>query len=339
MVRIVAYSSYSRAAPSARVRLYGWLEFLGLPYNALNPGVPNHSPTSAFRQAPKYLQHLWRLAHAGPSDVSIVQREAGPWGTGLLERQALAVGNRSVYDFDDAIFLDHKRFLGDRAARWRTSVSTADLVIAGNDYLAAAASSRAKDVIVIPSCVDAEGYTVKHSYRIAGTIPRSVWIGSASTERYLVAVLPAFERLHRETGLRLTIIGAARGTHRPYIDRIPWQEGIAERRLADFDFGIMPLEAGPWERGKCAYKLLQYGAAGLPTVASPVGINGIIQDDWGAPAPPSVHDWHAAVMSLLGSEASRRRIGQRARAGVLDEYSYSAHSERWLDAVVGRGQL
>ncbi len=35
----------------------------------------------------------------------------------------------------------------------------------------------------------------------------------------------------------------------------------------------MPLDDTPWERGKCAYKLLQVMAAGKPVIASPVGAN------------------------------------------------------------------
>ena len=52
-----------------------------------------------------------------------------------------------------------------------------------------------------------------------------------------------------------------------------WTEDSEIARIAAFDVGIMPLHDTPWERGKCAYKLLQVMAAGKPVIASPVGAN------------------------------------------------------------------
>ncbi len=41
----------------------------------------------------------------------------------------------------------------------------------------------------------------------------------------------------------------------------------------DIGIGLMPLDDTPWTRAKCAFKLLQYMALGVPAVVSPVGMN------------------------------------------------------------------
>jgi hypothetical protein len=48
------------------------------------------------------------------------------------------------------------------------------------------------------------------------------------------------------------------------IDRVQWSEGAQHDLLVRFDVGIFPLPDSPYSRGKCGYKLLQYGATGNP---------------------------------------------------------------------------
>ena len=71
----------------------------------------------------------------------------------------------------------------------------------------------------------------------------------------------------------LRVIGGGRGFSLPgvVIDYVPWREETEAIELARCHVGVMPLSDGPWERGKCGYKLIQYMAAGRATVASPVG--------------------------------------------------------------------
>ena len=56
------------------------------------------------------------------------------------------------------------------------------------------------------------------------------------------------------------------------VEHVPWSEEDESGALAGLDVGILPQPDDRWTRGKCAFKALQYMAAGLPVVASPVGM-------------------------------------------------------------------
>ena len=88
-----------------------------------------------------------------------------------------------------------------------------------------------------------------------------------------------------------------------------------------FDVGVMPLPDEPWALGKCAYKLIQYMACGLPVVASPVGMNReVVRHGVNGFLATTATEWEEAL-SLLASDAElRHRMGQEGRRLVEQQY-------------------
>jgi glycosyltransferase involved in cell wall biosynthesis len=209
-------------------------------------------------------------------------------------------------------------------------------VIAGNEVLADWASRHNSDVVVIPSCVSPESYRQKSDYELSDP-PRLGWIGSPNNERYLELVAPAIHEIHRRTGARLTLICTTRpslGDLEDIIDRVQWSEATQHELLAAFDVGIFPLIDEPYSHGKCGYKLLQYGAAGVPAVASPIGVNGQILSQFGMPAATDNGEWVEAIFDLLSRSSDiRAALGRRARDETHARYSYQAWLPQWRRAV------
>ena len=120
-------------------------------------------------------------------------------------------------------------------------------------------------------------------------------------------------------------------------ERVAWAPGVVERTLASADVGLMPLPDDPWTRGKCAYKLLQYAAAGLPVIGSPVGVNSSVLDTLGGLAATDDDQWRQALEAVVTMPAAERAaLGGRARAGVRAEFSFARWAEEWRRLVTGR---
>jgi glycosyltransferase involved in cell wall biosynthesis len=96
----------------------------------------------------------------------------------------------------------------------------------------------------------------------------------------------------------------------------------------------MPLPDDPWAAGKCGLKALQYMALGVPTIASPVGVNSeILSNGENGFLAETEDDWVAAITSLLDDEGLRRDLGRRGRDTVEADYSGQRWAPRFLEVL------
>jgi glycosyltransferase involved in cell wall biosynthesis len=275
------------------------------------------------------------------SRTLFLNREASPFSRGTVEADLLRTATRGVLDLDDALHLDVRSDVASRMfpkpVKIERAARAADVVIAGNPFLADWATAFARDVRIIPTCVDVSRYRRKRSYELSDP-PRLVWLGTRSGEPYLADIAPSLKEAHRRTGARLTIIGDPTAPMPTgldgMLDRLAWRPGLAEGSLADYDVGLMPLRDTFYERGKCAYKLLEYGAAGLPALASPVGANGQILEASGLTAPSTSDEWIDALIEILEATAAERaQRGQALRQVVEERFDYAAWLPRWRELI------
>ncbi len=259
-------------------------------------------------------------------DAVLVNRDL--LGLDLRYERALFQRNRRVvFDFDDAIFL------GDKAAHAEWMCRHAAWVTAGNEYLAEFARRFSARVTVLPTVVETDRYELAPAGAARGPL-RVGWCGSPlSIEATLVPHLAMLARLQRTIGFELVVMTRPR----PRLDggALRWRyvrwTPREERRLgAHFDVGVMPLVDEPFQRGKCGLKLLQYMAAGVPAVASPVGVNTrILADRARGLLAANETDWHDAIRRLAADAGLRRSIGLAGRRYCEQEYSLA----RWLPTL------
>ncbi len=273
------------------------------------------------------ISRLTQLRDLRESDIVFFQRPMFEWPWIGLERWA-ARGRKSIFDFDDAIYLNR----GGRAKLARL-VGCVDRVIAGNRTLAEAAAAPEKTA-VIPTAID--------TVRFAGQATRSTvgpqvvvgWTGTAGNYPQLATAQRGIAAALRRTGARFLVIcdkppPALLSDLRP--DYLPW---VATREVPDLtriDIGVMPLPDSPYARGKCAFKLLQYMAIGRPAVASPVGTNTeVITPGSDGFLADSAEQWEEHLVRLIDDPELRRRVGRAARLRVEADYSIAALLPRYL---------
>jgi hypothetical protein len=115
------------------------------------------------------------------------------------------------------------------------------------------------------------------------------------------------------------------------VEFVPWRLEREGDDLVGFDIGVMPLDDTAWSRGKCGFKLLQYMAAGLPAIASPVGVNrSIIRHGENGFLAETPAEWGAALARLIEDPSLRARLGQAARRTVEMEYSLARCSDAFV---------
>ncbi len=263
--------------------------------------------------------------------VLLQRKLLDPSDARLLRRSAL----RIFYDVDDAVMY-HAKPTG-WLSRWRTTrrfqatAAVVDHVVAGNQYLADLFRKQGAAVAsVVPTVVDPSRYIIKQ--HAPTDAPRLVWIGSKSTLPYLGEIVLLIERAkERIPGLRLvTIADATVESPVVPVEHVPWSAAGEPVALVRGDIGIAPTPCDRWTLGKCGFKIVQYMAAGLPVIASPIGANAqIVREGETGFLPASPDDWPALIAKLAGDVSLRQRMGEAGRWRVESAYSIESAADAW----------
>jgi glycosyltransferase involved in cell wall biosynthesis len=259
----------------------------------------------------------------------------------LEARLMAALSRHRIFDVDDAIYVRKPRRLGEAAddSLWRKRKFAAtcrwvDVVAAGNDVLAAAARPAAHAIAILPTSIDTSAYRLTSA--AAGDSPTIVWIGSPENLVYLEMIRPALARLSvRYPTLKLRVICSRFPEWAEVnIERIAWSTATEAESLAAAHIGVMPLTDDEWARGKCAFKLLQYMAAALPCVASPVGANTeAVLDGVNGFHARTTEEWERHLETLIRSPELRARFGASGRAHVESRYALRTYRTRYLELL------
>ena len=234
---------------------------------------------------------------------------------------------RLIFDFDDAVYVRSNGEISKRRlSRFKRMSGLCDQIWAGNQHLEAAAMQFNSRCKLLPTVLDPA------RYRIADfgekTHMELVWIGSRSTRKYLLPLIPVLEGLvDALPKLRLNIISDfSLHSERLEIRCVPWTSEGETEEIAKAHIGIAPTADNPWTQGKCGLKILQYMAAGLPVVASPVGANReIMRPGVTGDLAATPEQWHTALARLFCDYELIARYGKAGRERLTEHYTVNGN--------------
>lgn len=266
----------------------------------------------------RYMRDATTLADDDP--IVVCQRMGHPG----FELQWLKMwrGHKLVWETDDDLWTVDPSNL--RAARVfkpemlraiEQCASTAHLITVSTEPLAERLREFNPNVVVIPNHVDGAIFEVERKQADRLTVG---WAGGDSHQRDWAMVAPHVRRfLRRNPDVDFHMIGADYRRHLrvPSSRWTPWRMDLLDYyRSIDFDIGIAPLVPSVFNRSKSAIKALEYGALGIPVIASDVrpyrdfildGVTGfLVSRD---------HDWERRLRDLTHDHDMRREMGAKAR--------------------------
>jgi glycosyltransferase involved in cell wall biosynthesis len=226
-----------------------------------------------------------------------------------------------IYDYDDAVMYDAERpekLSLKRQNAFRRVAELSDMIIAGCPYLAEQAKKFNKNVHVLPTALDTKIFDKKYSIQKDDKI-RLVWIGSKSTVRYLEEIRPALEEIglrYKNVVLRIICDTFIDLKNMP-VEKNKWSLDTQVTDLLSSDIGLAPLTDNKFTRGKCGFKILQYAAAGLPVITSPVGVNSeYVKDNISGFHAKNISEWVEKLSVLIEDSELRKRMGKVAKQDV-----------------------
>jgi glycosyltransferase involved in cell wall biosynthesis len=272
-------------------------------------------------------------------DSLFVQRGLYALGPGSIARLVESFDGRVVYDIDDALYTETPSMRGKgRGARWLYGpqqmiriLDRADALIVSTPTLAEQLPTPVGGVTVLPTVPDPSEY-VRAEHAESGRLIG--WAGTNGGLRYLDPLRPVMARLEHEGLARLQVVSS-----QPWVgpsEFREWRLSDEPALFASFAVGIMPLPDTEYARAKAGFKLLQYMAAGVPVVASPVGINRYLVERSGAGfLADGPEEWEEALRTLLADPDLRERLGSSGRAFVMTYANLDDQADKIATLLVG----
>ena len=323
---------------SSRIRVLQYFPFVESCNYSIKwmPRIPKHKKHSVFNSILFAIQKRYYFIIRCLNlirkkwDIIFIQKDFIPdWILNKIKKNNIPI----IFDFDDAIYLNEKSEQKN-LQKTESLIRVATAIIVSSEILEKFCKQLGKNPILINSPVDTDKLFPAPNNKSNKVCIG--WIGSPWTTKYLYQLTQVFKELSLKYDFELVIVGAKKDfiIEGINITNLNWSAEKENEYLNLMDIGIMPLTVDKYAEGKGGYKLLQYMSIGIPSVASPVGINNqIIDPGKNGYLASKPEDWIHYLEQLISNKHLRTEMGIAAREKVLKEYSLIVNSKKFLSVL------
>jgi glycosyltransferase involved in cell wall biosynthesis len=343
-MKLSIYTRYDKLGASSRYRYFMYLDklkaagwqakiypFFSNRYLKKLYGKGHKSRLSfAFSTMKRLLQLLFS------SKQLIIEYELLPFIPYGIERRLLK-NKKYILNFDDDVW-EKYRSKPALADKFDKLITNAAGVIVANDMLWERCLQLESKVIKIPTVVDLDLYSCDKPKFDRFTV---VWIGTPVTYTFLEKYEEQLQAMAKKVDYELLVVAIKRlekraipGVNMRFVD---WSQENEIELLMRSHVGIMPLTDDAFARGKSAFKLIQYLAAGIPAIASPVGEScTVINDEVNGFLAYETDEWVDSLEKLATDKKLYKAFAKAAKksAKQFSIQKYSPVMLKFLDEVL-----
>jgi len=314
---------------SSRFRVFSYLNHLEQDFDVsfFYAEYKNNKVPKIFRSFVKRFRFITLINLVRKNNIIFMQRPMSVDGnkSTFFEWLFTRFNKNLIFDYDDAIFVENP-------TKMKSLVSLSKACICGNDYLADFAKQYNPNTYIIPTPIDTEKFisdkpVTEESITIG-------WTGTSGNYAYFTTeiIQDIKDVLLKYPHVNFLFICDREPNQRfdfPYTF-IKWRDETEVDDLKKIDIGLMPLIDSPWTKGKCGFKLIQYGSISIPSIASDVGVNAevILDEKSGFLINEKVPNWAELLERLINDKTLRESMGKAAREHIENEYSVHTNYPR-----------
>ncbi|MEI8244740.1 MAG: glycosyltransferase family 4 protein [Lentisphaerota bacterium] len=326
MKKISIFPRYNTLGASSRYRFYMYAERLvkagyevrisSFLDNDYLTRLYSNRRVNPFMILRSYIRRLYKALFS--AKCILLEYEMFPYLPFFFSKLFLA-GKKYILNFDDNVWTKYsgKPWL---KGKYDRLIKNAAGVIAANEYLYEIIKKHNGNIIRIPTVIDLDLYQAEYPKFERFTI---IWIGTPVTYKYVLQFAGAFRQMAGELDFELLILSSTAlekdripGVNMRFVD---WHPAIEAEYLIRSHIGVMPLTDDDFSRGKSAFKIIQYLAAGLPVIASPVGENrNVIADGENGFLADSPDEWADVLRKLYRDHELYSKVAAAARKSSSD---------------------